>query len=127
MQLLANQLNRQMKNSLLVSVRPLVDHYYVEKQNDILGLNTIISQQLGLIVNPSQLSNQIVQQLYPPSQEEQKFSLIWKFWFDKKWTQTIHHEKNELKALEAWLRSWLMDIEYILKDEFDSRVGFVGL
>jgi hypothetical protein len=118
MQLLVNQLNGQVKNDLLVSVRPLIDHYYPEKHDDILELNTIISQQLGLILNPSQLSNHMVQQLYPQSS-----SKWWKVWFDKKWAQRIHHEKNELNALNAWLRSWLMDIEYILKDEFDLRIS----
>lgn len=86
-----------------------------------------MSQQLGAIINPPHLSHQIIQQVYSQNEVE-NISLITKLWktiTSKQWYLTIHHEFNESKALESWLRSWLMDIESDLKDHFDSKIPII--
>lgn len=108
-----------MKNNLLISVQPLLQTFYSDMS--IPDLNNVMSQQLGLSLNPEQVSKDIIKQLYQ-HENQGIFTKHIRPLFDKKWAQTIHHEKNEFFALEAWFRSWLMDIEALLKDEFDARI-----
>lgn len=117
--LLSRELDRQVKNNLLISVQPLLQTFYSDMS--IPDLNNVMSQQLGLLLNPEQVSKDIIKQLYH-HENQGIFTKHIRPLFDKKWAQTIHHEKNEFFALEAWLRSWLMDVETLLKDEFDAKI-----
>jgi hypothetical protein len=124
MMVLDQQLNHRVKNNLLVSIRPLVNRY---NGIDIIQFNHDMSRQLGLILNPKQLSHQIIQQVYQAIDNSHIAIRIWKLITDKQWAKTRKHETNESIAIEAWLRSWLMDIEYALQDEFDSNIQFLSL
>lgn len=117
--MLGNDLNHVVRNSVLSSVRPLVDR--IDKEADMSELNTIMSQQLGSIISTKEVATSIIKQIY----QEDKTSAIFKFWklhTDKIWADTMHHEGNEFTALVAWLHSWLMDLEYIFKEEFNNQV-----
>lgn len=126
MDVLEHQLNHHVKDNLIASIRPLLEDYNNE---DILEYNTHISQQLGSILNPKQFSHEIIQKIYRQNQGESTSTVlkIWKLITDKKWTQTLQHESNESMALEAWLQSWLMDIEHSLKDDFDAKTYSLSL
>jgi hypothetical protein len=121
MQVLEQELFRQVKNSLLVSVRPLITTLFYENTTNQIELNAMMSQELGNLLNPQRVSLDIIQQVYP--KETLNIINYFRLLFDKTWSKTMHHKKNELFALEAWLRSWLMDIEFMLKDEFDSNLS----
>lgn len=119
MMVLSHQLNHEVKYSLIASVRPLVEKY---NDDNIIEFNHDISQQLGLVLNPKQLSHQIIQEIYQPIDHNHLIVRIWKMITDKLWVETKQHERNESIAIETWLRSWLMDIEFTLQDEFDFNI-----
>jgi hypothetical protein len=121
---LHHQLNHRVKDSLLTSIQPLVEQY---NDNDIIQFNHDISQQLGLVLSPKQLSHQIIQQVYQAIDNSHIIARIWKLITDKQWAETRQHERSESIAIEAWLRSWLMDIEFALQDEFDSNIRSLSL
>jgi hypothetical protein len=92
-----------------------------------MELNIMMSEELATILDPQRVSVDIINQVYEEQQQEKinYFINYFRLYFDKQWAQTIHHKKNEFFALEAWLRSWLMDIEFMLKDEFDSKLSLL--
>ncbi|KAI7897068.1 uncharacterized protein EV154DRAFT_116205 [Mucor mucedo] len=121
LEVLEHNLNHKVRNSILSSIRPLVDGI-ADKRADLIELNTVMSQQLGSILSAKAVASNIIRQIY----QEDKNSYIVQFWklhSDKIWAETVHHELNEFIALEAWLHSWLMDFEYIFKEAFDTQVS----
>lgn len=123
--MLEHDLNHKVRNSVLSSIRPLVDGI-VDKKADMIELNTLMSQQLGSIISTKAVASSIIRQIY---QEDKNSAIVqfWKLHSDKIWAETVHHELNEFTALEAWLHSWLMDFEYIFKEEFDAQVSTFNL
>ncbi|KAI9361308.1 hypothetical protein BD770DRAFT_441331 [Pilaira anomala] len=121
MQVLEYELEHQVKDSLLGSIGPLIKLNYKENTN-LMELNTMISEQLGLLVNAKQVADNVMKQIYQ-EKGETYFSSIWKSMFDKKWAETVRHERNEIMALKAWLSSWLLDIEFTLKDTLDTEIA----
>lgn len=125
MQVLEHQLNHVIRNSLLASIRPFIDGV-IDKKSNMIELNTVMSQQLGSLLTPKEVARSIIRQIYQDDKNS-VFDQFWKLHTDKKWAQTNHHERNEFTALEAWLHSWLMDFEFILKYEFDAQISTVLL
>lgn len=123
MSILRHHLDQYIRDSLPVSIKPLLEND--QRHEDILELNQYISQQLGAIINPSYRSHQIILEVYAQNEQEHSSPLarIWKIISNRQWYLTLRHESNESKALESWLHSWLMDIELTLKDEFDSKIS----
>ncbi|EPB87857.1 hypothetical protein HMPREF1544_05386 [Mucor circinelloides 1006PhL] len=124
---LEHELTHHIKDNLLASIRPLLEGY---NKNDVIEYNHYISQQLGSILNPKQFSQNIIRAVYHENQDNKDSSTVYKIWkliTNPTWAQTVHHESNESMALEAWLHSWLMDIEYTLKDDFDAKVYSLSL
>ncbi|GAA5816828.1 hypothetical protein MFLAVUS_010362 [Mucor flavus] len=117
--ILEHELEYQVKDSLLVSIRPLINKNYNEKTS-IINLNTILSEELGLLLNAQQVADNVIKQVY---QRVDTLSSVWRSFTNKKWAETVHHERNESLALKAWLCSWLLDIEFTLKDVFDSQIS----
>lgn len=127
MDVLEHELTHHIKDNLLASIRPLLEGY---DKNDVIEYNHYISQQLGSILNPKQFSQNIIRAVYHENQDNKDTSTAYKIWkliTNPTWAQTVHHESNESMALEAWLHSWLMDIEDILKDDFDAKVYSLSL
>ncbi|KAI7901843.1 uncharacterized protein BX663DRAFT_552756 [Cokeromyces recurvatus] len=117
--------NNKVKNDLLPSIRPLLlDH---DDKESLQEFNVYLSKQLSSILDPENLSRQIIQSFYQYSKNEDNkwilLSKIWKLITDKKSIKSIHHERNESLALKAWLNSWLMNIQFILNNEFDSQIN----
>lgn len=123
MQVLEYELEHQVKDSLLGSIRPWIKSNYKQTTN-LIELNTMLSEQLGLLVNAKQVADNVMKQIYQ-EKVETYFSSIWKSMFDKKWAERVHHERNEIIALKAWLSSWLLDIEFTLKDTLDTEIATV--
>jgi hypothetical protein len=119
---LKHNLNQHIKDSLQVSIKPLLETN--NQYKDILELHQYISQQLGAIINPSRLSHQIIQEVYTQNEEKHSspMAIIWKIISNRQWYLTHHHESNESKALESWLNSWLSDIENTLWLHFKREI-----
>ncbi|KAI8643252.1 hypothetical protein BD408DRAFT_431629 [Parasitella parasitica] len=123
---LQEELSHHIKDSLIASIRPLLESY----DGGIIEYNQRISHQLGLILNPEDLSRRIIRKVYYQNQKSKATSTvlkIWKLLVDQQWAQTVRHESNESKAVEAWLRAWLVDVEYSLNDEFDAKISSLPL
>jgi hypothetical protein len=83
----------------------------------------LISHKLDMILNPETLSKDIVQS----SMSQEHFELIKYLIHGKKYYLMNRHEKNEAVALYAWIHSWLADIKYSLKREFDLYLQESGV
>ncbi|CEP15940.1 hypothetical protein [Parasitella parasitica] len=115
-------LDYHIKYSLIASIRPLLEGY---DNDDIIEYNQRISHQLGLLLDPQHLSHKIIQKVYHENQRNKNTGIMLKMWkllTDQQWAQTVRHESNEAMAIEGWLRSWLLDVEYSLNDEFDAKI-----
>ncbi|KAI9258332.1 hypothetical protein EDC94DRAFT_695454 [Helicostylum pulchrum] len=117
--ILEYELEHRVKDSLLASIRPLINRNYNEKTS-IIDLNTILSEELGLLLNAQQVADNVMKQVY---QRVDTLASVWRSFTNKRWAETVHHERNESIALKAWLCSWLLDIEFTLKDMFDSQIS----
>ncbi|KAI8355579.1 hypothetical protein BD560DRAFT_449526 [Blakeslea trispora] len=123
-QTLKKQLSHS-KKELLAAVRPSLE----QVQNKSLSkeeINQYMSHQLGTIVlNPVETAHRIITQVYIHNNSQDIKSTVWKIFrmlMDKQWTETLQHEANESSALQAWLRSWLSDIEVVIKEKLDHRL-----
>ncbi|KAG2229870.1 hypothetical protein INT48_005146 [Thamnidium elegans] len=117
--ILEHELEYRVKDSLLTSIRPLINKNYNQKTS-IIDLNTILSEELGLLLNIQQVVDNVMKQVY---QQADTLASVWRSFTNKKWAEIVHHERNESIALKAWLRSWLLDVEFTLKDVFDSKIS----
>ncbi|KAI8051922.1 uncharacterized protein B0P05DRAFT_575633 [Gilbertella persicaria] len=111
----------QIKTELIFAVQPSLQAINEPKHS--LELNSRLSHQLGLVLNPIETAHQIINQVY--AQHNPPMNIVWKIirlFIDQHWAQTLQHEANESLALQAWLCSWLSDIEFSLKDEFDTNL-----
>ncbi|KAI9498316.1 hypothetical protein BDB00DRAFT_755133 [Zychaea mexicana] len=136
-----------MRANLLASIRPLVESNlpsvlpYTQQQQqqqqqdiavigarlteDILSLNRHIVLQLGLILNVEEAADIIISQSMPTRvlllEDATHLQAL-------AWLETLRRESEEeqqrpeSRALTHWLRSWLSEVEEILRVQFDERV-----
>ncbi|KAI8968178.1 hypothetical protein BDF20DRAFT_165404 [Mycotypha africana] len=118
------QMNHKVRYRLLAAIRPLIDIYYDQnkKVKSIIELNHFIGQQLGLILNAHHLSDQIIRQISDSKSTNNILQRLWKLVTNRKYAEARQHELNESIALQAWLQSWLTDIEFIVTEDFDSNL-----
>ncbi|OBZ87375.1 hypothetical protein A0J61_04577 [Choanephora cucurbitarum] len=122
-QTLKKQLSQSSKE-LLAAVRPSLEQVQNKNLNQD-ELNQHMSHQLGVtVLNPAETAHRIIAEVYVHHNKGTQ-STVWKIFrmlVDKQWTDMLQHEANESSALQAWLSSWLTDIEVVMKVEFDNRL-----
>ncbi|KAI8887388.1 hypothetical protein K501DRAFT_283349 [Backusella circina FSU 941] len=91
--------------------------------NDPSNSSELISQKLDALLSPETLSKDIVQS----SMNQEHFEFIKYLIHGNKYYLMNRHEKNEAAALYAWIHSWLTDVKYSLKREFDLYLHESGV
>ncbi|KAI9277198.1 hypothetical protein BDA99DRAFT_430310 [Phascolomyces articulosus] len=120
-----------MRANLLGSIRPLVESNLpnitvigARLTEDILALNRHICLQLGLILNVEEAADIIINQSMPThdiDEMDEKEALAWLETLRRE-SEQQEEQRPESRALTHWLRSWLSEVEEILKVQFDERV-----